>query len=227
MSTPLLYHAWGVDGYLYVRTELVDEAVHFHVRKAEASPSCARCGCMAVSREGTRQVLVQTVPVGLTPVFLVLHLRMLRCRACHAVAQESREITEPRKRYTRPFAQYVLQLAEHMTLSAIANLLEVGWDLVKEIVASDLRQRAAARSWSAVKRIAIDEIAVKKGHHYLTVIVDLDTGEALYTAPGHDHTSLEGFFVRLAAEGAVLEAIAVDMGTGYLLLPDTDHPVAA
>lgn len=45
--------------------------------------------------------------------------------------------------------------------------------------------------------------------------MDLDTGEALYTAPGHDHTSLEGFFVRLAAEGATLEAIAVDMGTGY------------
>lgn len=163
MSTPLLYHAWGVDGYLVVRTELVEQAVHFHVRRAEASPSCTRCGSRAVTREGTREVQVQTVPVGLTPVFLVLHLRMLRCRVCHAVAQERREITAPRKRYTRLFAQYVLQLAEHMTRSAIAGLLGVGWDLVKEIVARDLRQRAAARSWSAVKRIAIDEIAVKKG----------------------------------------------------------------
>ena len=215
MSTALLYHAWGVDGYLYMRTELVDQAVHFHVRKAEASPACAGCGSTAVTLEGTREVPVQTVPVGLTPVFLVLHLRMLRCRGCHRVLQESRGIAEPHKRYARLFAEYVLKLAAHATLSAIAELLAVGWDQVKDIVASDLRQRAAARSWSAVKRIAIDEIAVKKGHHYLTVIVDLDTGEALYTAPGHDHTSLEAFFARLAAEGAVLEAIAVDMGTGY------------
>ena len=90
MSTPLLYHASGVDGDRFVRTELVDQAVYSHVCKAEPSPSCARCGCAAVPLEGTRQVAVQTVPVGLTPVFLVLQLRMLRCRACHAVVQESR-----------------------------------------------------------------------------------------------------------------------------------------
>ena len=61
MSTALLYHAWGVDGYLYIRTELVDQAVHFHVRKAEASPACAGCGSTAVTLE-------TSIPVGLVRV---------------------------------------------------------------------------------------------------------------------------------------------------------------
>ncbi len=41
------------------------------------------------------------------------------------------------------------------------------------------------------------------------------SGEAIYTAAGHDHTSLKPLFERLTTDGAVLEAIAVDMGTGY------------
>ena len=215
MSTPLLYHAWSLRGYLFIREELIDGAVHFHVRRADEGPSCAGCGCTAVTLEGTREVRVQTVPVGRTPVFLVLHLRLLRCRSCHVVRQESRGVAEPRKGYTLFFAEYVVMLAKLMTLNAVAELLEVGWETVRDIVSGDLQRQADLRSWSAVRRIAIDEIAIKKGHHYLTVIVDLDTGEALYTAPGHDHTSLELFFTRLAAEGAKLEAIAVDMGSGY------------
>jgi transposase len=215
MATPLLYHAWDVDGYVYVKTELIDEAVRFHVRKVAGPPSCAGCGSCDVSLEGMREVAVRTVPIGLTAVFLVLHLRMFRCRSCHAVRQESRGLTEPRVGHTRNFAEYVLKLAAHMTLSAVAGLLGVGWDLIRAIVQRDLQRRASARSWAGVRRIAIDEIAVKKGHHYLTVIVDLDSGEALYTAAGHDHISLKAFFERLKREGATLEAIAVDMGTGY------------
>lgn len=170
---------------------------------------------MDVTLEGTREVTVQTVPVGLTRVFLVLQLRMLRCRTCHVVRQESHGMGEPRRGYTRYLAEYVLALARLMTLTDVSELLGLGWGVVKEIVSGDLKKRAAARSWENVRRIAIDEISVKKGHKYLTVAVDLDSGEALYTAPGHDHTSLEPLFRRLAAEGAKLEAIAVDMGCGY------------
>lgn len=215
MSTLLLYHAWNVEAWSYLRTEYNDEEVRFHVSKAPAPPVCAACGSMNVSLEGTREVSVRTVPIGLTSVFLVLHLRMLRCRDCHAVRQESRGVGEPRKGYTRLFGEYVLHLCEHMTLSAVAELLGVGWDLVKGILKSDLQRRAKERTWANIRRIAIDEIAVKKGHNYLTVVVDLDTGEAIYTAPGHDHTSLEKLFERLKKEGAKLEAIAVDMGSGY------------
>ena len=62
MSTPLLYHAWDVDGYVYVKTELIDEAVRLHVRKVDGPPSCAGCGSCDVSLEGTREVAVRTVP---------------------------------------------------------------------------------------------------------------------------------------------------------------------
>jgi transposase len=66
-----------------------------------------------------------------------------------------------------------------------------------------------------VRRIAIDEIAVRKGHRYMTIVVDLDTGRVLYAAEGNDQESLKPFFLRLRRARAKLEAIAVDMGAGY------------
>ena len=50
----------------------------------------------------------------------------------------------------------------------------------------------------------------------MTVVVDLDTGEVLFTAEGRDHTCLRLFFLRLRRAHAKLKAIAVDMSSAYL-----------
>ena len=66
-----------------------------------------------------------------------------------------------------------------------------------------------------MRRIAIDEIAVRKGYKYMTVVLDLDTAAVLYTALGKDQRALAGFFARLRRARAKLEAIAVDMSPAY------------
>ena len=71
---------------------------------------------------------------------------------------------------------------------------------------------------------AIDEIAVRKGHSYMTIVVDLDRGTVLYAAEGNDHESLQPFFRRLRRAQAKLEAIAVDMGSGYRKAIDAYAP---
>ena len=96
-----------------------------------------------------------------------------------------------------------------------AQFLHVGWDLVKDIVKSDLLGRSQRRSFGQVRCIAIDEIAIRKGHRYMTVVVDLDSGEVLFTAEGRDHECLKPFFERLKQAGASLQAIAVDMSASY------------
>ncbi len=135
---------------------------------------------------------------------------------CGSRRQESRDIADARKSYTRAFARLVLELAEKMTILDIARYLRVGWHLVKSIIKTDLLRRARRRSWRKVKRIAIDEFAVRKGHSYVTLVVDPDSGQVLYWAEGKDHKALEAFFRRLRRSRAKLEAIAVDMSAAYL-----------
>ena len=50
-------------------------------------------------------------------------------------------------------------------------------------------------------RIGIDEISYKRGHRYLTVVVDHDTGRLVWAAPGRDKATLGVFFDALEASG--------------------------
>jgi hypothetical protein len=47
---------------------------------------------------------------------------------------------------------------------------------------------------AGLRRIGIDEISYRKGHRYLTVVVDHDTGRLVWAAPGHDEATLHRFF---------------------------------
>ena len=215
MSTSLMYHAFGAKTYDYVKTEYRDGAIHFHVEKKPHHRRCVVCRSRDVTLGGVESYSLRTLPIGGRAVFLVLELHILSCMSCGALRQESRDVAEARKSYTRAFARYVIELSRQMTMVAIARHLGVGWDLVKEIIKHRLSKRAKRRSWRKVRRIAIDEIAVRKGSKYMTVVLDLDTGEVLYTALGKDQQALAGFFARLRRARAKLEAIAVDMSPAY------------
>ena len=53
-----------------------------------------------------------------------------------------------------------------------------------------------------LRRIGVDEISYKKGHRYLTVVVDYDTGRLVWAAPGRDEQTLERFFDALGDDCA-------------------------
>lgn len=216
MSTRLLYRTFGVRTFDLVKTTFEKGVTYFHLVKKPAHQRCVCCRSRAVGLDGARSYPLRSVPIGSKPVFMVLTLYTLICINCGARRQESRDIADPRKSYTRAFARLVVELSSKMTILDIARYLRVGWDLVKSIIADSLRRRARRRSWKAVRQIAIDEFAIRKGHTYMTLVVDLDSGRVLYWAPGKDHTSLEPFFRKLRRSGAQLEAIAVDMSSAYL-----------
>ncbi len=77
---------------------------------------------------------------------------------------------------TKAFERYVMELLRHMTIQDVAHHLAIGWDTVKEIQ----RPYFSARYWRPrlkdLDLLAIDEIAIGKGHRYLTVVLDLLSG---------------------------------------------------
>lgn len=83
MSQSLLYHAFGVrEGYEYWRTEYGDGCVRFVLLVKAELLVCPECQSREVSRKGRRFRDLQTVPIGLKPVFLVTEVPKCQCRAC-------------------------------------------------------------------------------------------------------------------------------------------------
>jgi hypothetical protein len=80
----LLQKAFGVTGpYEYERAEYLYGAVQFYLRVKEQALLCPRCESVsAVIRKGRRYRLLQTVPIGLKPVYLMSEVARCLCRRC-------------------------------------------------------------------------------------------------------------------------------------------------
>jgi transposase len=97
--------------------------------------------------------------------------------------------------HSRAFDDTVAWLAVHTSKTAIVELLRIAWATVGAIVARVVDDaRAAVDPFDGLVRIGIDEISYKRGHRYLTVVVDHDSGRLVWAAKGHDRKTLEGFF---------------------------------
>src|SRR5947209_7039617 len=140
MSTSLLYHAFGIQGYRYVRTAYVAGQTIFTLGQEPDNCRCSACGSAHVG---------------------------------------------------------------------------VGWDLVKDVQKRDLSRRYAKPKLKHLRRIAIDEIAVAKGHRYMTVVMDLDSGAVVFVGDGKGADALKPFWKRLRPSGAKIAAVAMDMSAAY------------
>ncbi len=97
--------------------------------------------------------------------------------------------------HTRAFDDTVAWLATHTSKTAITVLLRIAWATVGAVVARVVDEaRAAVDPFDGLVRIGIDEISYKRGHRYLTVVVDHDNGRLVWAAKGHDKKTLGGFF---------------------------------
>jgi len=159
---------------------------------------------------------VKTVPIGFKPVWLVIPVQRVGCCDCGAGQRIDIGIAEPRRWYIKAFARYALALSKKMTMQDVANLLGVGWDTIKTIFKRYLTRRFSKPSLGKLKYIAIDEIRVRKGHKYLTLVMDLESGAVVFVSEGRSMNRLTPFWKRLKRTKAKIQAVATDMNAWYL-----------
>jgi transposase len=226
MSTSLLYHAFGVRGYQYQRTEYAGGAVIFTITQPRESYCCAVCGSGDVIGKGKQKRRFRMVPVGGKPVYLELAVPRVECRQCGAVRQVRIGFADPRVSYTRAFERHALELSKRMTIKDVADHLGISWDVIKEIQKRNLQRRFGKPRLKHLKQIAIDEISTGKGHRYVTIVMDLQSGAVVYVGEGKGGDALTPFWKRLRASGAKIEAVATDMSPAYIEAVVTHLPHA-
>ena len=64
MSTSLLYHAFGIRGYQYVRIEYRDGEVIFTVEQERKTLRCAACGSRDIQPRGRAERHFRSLPIG-------------------------------------------------------------------------------------------------------------------------------------------------------------------
>jgi len=93
-------------------------------------------------------------------------------------------------------------LVRYTSRTTVSTFLRIAWRTVVAIVArvtADLDAEAGDRL-ANVRRIGIDEISYKRGHKYLVVVVDHDTGLLLWAKEGREKRTVGAFFDLLGEE---------------------------
>src|SRR5271169_2772461 len=216
MSTSLLYQAFGVRGYRYCRTDFVEGTVCFTLQLPRERFRCPECGSAAVHAQGHKDRFLQTVPIGLKPTFLLLKVPRVICFHCEHTRQVKVPFADPRRTYTHAFERYALELSKCTTIQDTARHLNVSWDIIKDIQKRNLHRRFGKPKLKNLKEIAIDEIAIGKGHDYFTVVLDLRSGAVVHVGDGKGVAALTAFWKRLRASRAKVKAVATDMSKAYI-----------
>jgi transposase len=216
MSTSLLYHGFGLVGYRYVSQSFQGGQVTFRIEQPRDRLFCPQCGDGDVWAQGGEERTFRTIPIGSKPVHIKLKVPRVMCFTCGQVRQVKIGFADPKKRYTRAFARYALDLSRHMTIQDVAEHLQVSWDTIKEIQAQSLERRFGKPKLHKLKQIAIDEIAVGKGHRYLTVVLNLLSGAVVFVGEGKGVEALQPFWRRLRRARAKIKAVATDMSKAYI-----------
>jgi len=180
-------------------------------------PVCHQCGQCVSRMHEWRCRVVRDLNLASAHVWVKLNYRRVVCRRCAGVFVEDLEFADPYQRVTKRLAQAIHDLCKTMTVKDVAEHFSLDWKTVKRIDKSFLEHEYGEPDYDGVHVLAVDEIAIRKGHDYMTVVIDHDTGRVLWMGSDRRQETLQGFFDSMSkAQRQALKAIAMDMWQPYI-----------
>lgn len=214
MSQSLFYHALGFYGYHHLKAKSKGGALYIYMVRARKR--CFHCRSYKVIQRGYCWRRLRTVPIGSRPVFAIVKMRRFYCEVCQRTQFENLVIADRKKHYTHCLETLVMDLCAVMTVWDVAQYTGLNWSTVKEIDCKRLKRRLPKeKDLKQLKYLGMDEVSVRRGHRYLSTIVDLETGRVVYVGEGRRVESVAPFFKRLKRIGVRPQAIAMDMWRPY------------
>jgi transposase len=186
-----------------VEFEQESAAVIVSVRPCKSAMGCCgRCGRRCArydGGEGRRRW--RALDLGEFAAYVEADAPRVRCPE-HGVIVAAVPWARHRAGHTRAFDDVAAWLARYTSRTTVAVFLRLAWRTVGAIVTrvmADLDAQAGDR-FANLRRIGIDEISYKRGHKYLIVVVDHDSGHRLGAKEGRDKRTVVSFFELLGDE---------------------------
>ena len=214
----ILLNALGVEGAVLERVYEEEAGLVLAVRVGWRHRwQCSVCGrrCRRFDRRG-RLRRWRALDVGRRRCWLEASLPRVWCpehgRRVAKVPWARRD-----SRFTRRFEDLVAWQAAQMNRTAVTQLLRITWRSVTRIVERVVAELHSRENPLAdLEEIGIDEISYKKGHKYLTIVVDHRRNRLVYAAEGRDRAAVEGFFQALGPEGCARLKLVTTDGANWI-----------
>lgn len=149
-----------------------------------------------------------------------LHAKVPRvqCPQC-GVRQVNVPWARPGSGFTLLFEAYILMLAKALPVKTLAQMLHEHDTRIWRVLHHYVNEARSRENHDQVTRIGMDETARKRGHHYVTLFVDLDQSRVLFTTEGKDSSTVEAFvedFTAHQGKPDTVRDVCCDMSPAFI-----------
>lgn len=180
---------------------------------------CSGCGAAARGYDRGHQArLFSFVPLWGYPVYLRYVMRRVNCSDC-GVKVEQVPWSAGKSPRTRAYEVFLARWGRRLSWQEVARVFHTSWEQVYRSVESVVSYGLAHRSLDDIQAIGVDEVQYRRGHQYLTVVYQLDSGcrRLLYVGKKRTVKSLLRFFRELGqVRCQAVEYVCSDMWKPYL-----------
>jgi len=180
---------------------------------------CSGCGRVCPGYDTMPELRrFEFVPLWGIMVYFVYQMRRVECPAC-GIKVERVPWAEGKSSLTTEYKWFLARWARRMSWKEVAVTFRVSWEHVYEAVKHAVSWGLKHRDLDHIESIGVDEVQWHKGHHYQTVVYQIDEYQKrlLWVGPERTSKTLLRFFRFLGKERtAKLQFICSDMWQGYI-----------
>lgn len=177
--------------------------VHVKLHKKE-SGICPHCGQHMPGYDAkTRARRWRGLDMGTHKVFIVADVKRIKC-AEHGVVTEAVPWAFHGSKFTKKFEQQVAFQAIHQSKKLVCQLMRINWRTVGTIIArvQKVKEIDPDKKFENLEVIGVDETSYRKGHTYITTVVNQQTGEVVWAHDGFGKNTFEKFYERISEDCA-------------------------
>ena len=208
-----------IKGFVYGKIRWAADELEVEVLARKGSrPICSGCDRKCPGYDVLAERRFAFVPLWAISVVLVYALRRVDCPRC-GVKVERVPWGDGKRPITRAYAVFLARWARRLSWKEVAGIFHTSWEMVYRSVAWVVEYGLAHRDLEGITAIGVDEVQFRKGHDYLTVVYQIDSGSRRLLWVGHQRTTktLLRFFKMLGKpRTAAVQFICSDMWQPYL-----------
>jgi len=160
------------------------------------------------------------------PCALEFSVRRFKCDHCRRPFTEVLEALSPHGRCTRRYEQQLFERCRDTTIQAVSRQERLGYKMVEGIYYRWAERHVAVAR--PVRRLGLDEIALKKGHaDFVLILSDLERSQIIAVLPERTKEALEAYLDSWdAVQRTAIEEVAMDLWLPYRLAVEAKLPSA-
>ena len=160
-----------------------------------------------------------------------IHARVPRIKCpTHGAKQVKVPWAREQSGFTLFFESLIMVFAQHMPIKSISEMLGETDKRIWRVIEYYVRNALEKEDHSGVKKIGIDETAIRWGHEYISLFVDLEKKNVIHVCEGKGSETVTTFTEKIKKRKGVPEEItdvSCDMSPAFIKGIEDNLPKAA